>query len=120
MFPIVLTFDAMFAFLDAVQIDLFRIVHGDQKFAYPRPIAPGDVLIATLSVAALRQIGGDDILRTPSEIPDAAGAVGCTTSVHPGPPAERTHEHSQAPSWRPRTFRVTRADLVPYAGASGD
>ena len=29
----------MFGFLDAEQIDLFRIVHGDQKFGYERPIA---------------------------------------------------------------------------------
>jgi hypothetical protein len=35
-YPIVLTFDAMFGFLDAEQIDLFRIVHGDQKFGYER------------------------------------------------------------------------------------
>ena len=32
-FPIVLAFDAMNAFLAAEAIDLFRIVHGEQKFA---------------------------------------------------------------------------------------
>ncbi|MFJ2754721.1 MaoC family dehydratase N-terminal domain-containing protein [Nocardioides sp. NPDC087217] len=80
-FPIVLAFDAMNAFLDDVQVELSRIVHGEQKFAYARPIAPGDVLVATLSVASLRQIGGNDIIGTVSEITDESGAVVCTTSA---------------------------------------
>ena len=86
-YPIVLTFDAMFGFLDAEKIDLFRIVHGDQKFGYERPIVIGDVLTATLSVGAVRQIGGADILRTTSEVRDADGALVCTaaaTLVHGG------------------------------------
>ena len=86
-FPIVLAFDAMNAFLEAEQIDLFRIVHGEQKFAYERPIVPGDVLTATLTVASLRQIAGNDIIGTTSEITDAAGALVCSTSatlVHRG------------------------------------
>jgi acyl dehydratase len=89
-FPIVLAFDAMNAFLEAERLDLFRIVHGEQRFAYERPIAPGDVLTATLSVASLRQIGGNDIIGTASEITDADGALVCTTSatlVHRGPDA---------------------------------
>lgn len=86
-FPIVLAFEAMNAFLAAEQIDLFRIVHGEQKFSYERPIVPGDVLTATLSVASLRQIGGNDIIGTTSEITDADGALVCATSatlVHRG------------------------------------
>ena len=86
-YPIVLAFDAMNAFLAAEEIDLFRIVHGDQKFSYTRPIVPGDVLTATLTVASLRQIGGADIIGTKSEITDADGSVVCTTSatlVHSG------------------------------------
>jgi hypothetical protein len=80
-FPIVLAFDAMNAFLDAEQVDLFRIVHGDQKFRYHRPVRPGDVLCATLTVASLRQIGGNDILGTTSVIVDEAGEVVCETSA---------------------------------------
>lgn len=80
-FPIVLSFDAMFAFLDAEAIDLFRIIHGEQRFAYERPVVPGDVLSATLSVASLRQIGGNDIIGTRSEVTDAEGALVCTASA---------------------------------------
>jgi hypothetical protein len=86
-FPIVLAFDAMNAFLEAESIDLFRIVHGEQRFAYERPVVPGDVLTATLSVASLRQIAGNDIIGTTSTITDADGAVVCSTSatlVHRG------------------------------------
>ena len=86
-YPIVLAFDAMNAFLEAESVDLFRIVHGEQKFAYERPVVPGDVLTATLTVTSLRQIAGTDILGTTSEITDADGALVCTTSatlVHRG------------------------------------
>ena len=88
-YPIVLAFDAMNAFLEAETIDLFRIVHGEQKFAYERPIVAGDVLTATLTVATLRQIAGNDIIGTTSEVTDASGALVCSTSatlVHRGAP----------------------------------
>jgi len=86
-FPIVLAFDAMNAFLEAEQVDLSRIVHGDQKFTYERPVRPGDVLTATLTVASLRQIAGADIIGTTSEITDESGDLVCATSatlVHRG------------------------------------
>src|SRR5659263_312131 len=86
-FPIVLAFEAMNAFLEAESVDLFRIVHGEQKFAYERPIVPGDLLTATLTVASLRQIGGNDIIGTTSQILDVEGALVCSTSatlVHRG------------------------------------
>jgi acyl dehydratase len=89
-FPIVMAFEAMNAFLAAEALDLFRIVHGEQRFTYERPIVPGDVLTATLSVASLRQIGGNDIIGTTSEITDSAGTLVCATSatlVHRGPDA---------------------------------
>lgn len=86
-FPIVLAFEAMNDFLAAEQVDLFRIVHGEQRFAYERPVQPGDVLTATLTVETLRQIGGADLIGTRSEVHDADGALVCTaraTLVHTG------------------------------------
>jgi len=86
-YPIVLAFEAMNAFLAAESIELHRIVHGEQRFAYERPIVPGDVLSATLTVSSLRQIAGSDIIGTVSQITDAAGAPVCSTSatlVHRG------------------------------------
>jgi acyl dehydratase len=86
-YPIVLAFDAMNAFLEAEALDLHRIVHGEQRFTYERPVVPGDVLTATLTVSSLRQIGGNDIIGTSSEITDEAGALVCSASatlVHRG------------------------------------
>lgn len=86
-FPIVLAFDAMNAFLAAEEIELHRIVHGDQKFHYERTVRVGDVLTATLTVATLRQIGGNDIIGTASQIHDEAGGLVAETSatlVHRG------------------------------------
>jgi acyl dehydratase len=84
-FPIVLAFEAMNAFLESEQVELRRIVHGEQRFTYERPVVPGDVLTTTLSVASLRQIGGNDIIGTRSEVHDESGALVCTagaTLVH--------------------------------------
>ncbi len=50
-FPIVMAFEAMNAFLADVGVELQRIVHGEQRFTYERPIAVGDELTATLAVA---------------------------------------------------------------------
>ena len=59
-FPIVLAFDAMNAFLAAEELELFRIVHGEQRFAYQRPVVPGDVLSATLTVASQEFAAGGE------------------------------------------------------------
>jgi acyl dehydratase len=86
-FPIVVTFRALLDFLESERVELARIVHGDQKFAYERPIVVGDELTATLAVTGLRQIEGTDILRTTSTITDATGELVCTagaTLVHRG------------------------------------
>ena len=80
-YPIVMAFEAMNAFLEAEQVQLHRIVHGEQRFTYERPVREGDVLTATLTVAGLRQIGGNDIISTTSEVTDADGALVCTTGA---------------------------------------
>ncbi|MGI8523265.1 MAG: FAS1-like dehydratase domain-containing protein, partial [Nocardioides sp.] len=74
-YPIVVAFAAMNAFLAAEQVDLFRIVHGDQRFRYERAVVPGDRLSALPTVVSLRQIGGADIIGTSSEITDADGIL---------------------------------------------
>jgi len=86
-FPIVAAFEAMMGFLDAEGVDLARIVHGEQRFSYQRPVVPGDLLSVTLEVSTLRSIGGNDIVGTTSQIHDAEGALVCTgtaTLVHRG------------------------------------
>ena len=91
-FPIVVAFGAMTALMEdpSVGIALHRVVHGEQRFTYTRPVVAGDALRATLKVDSLRQIGGADIIGTRSEISDADGLPVCTayaTLVHRGDPA---------------------------------
>lgn len=86
-FPIVPAFTAMMDFLVAEGLDLSRIVHGEQRFAYERPVRVGDRLTVVLTVATLRQIGGNDILGTTSAVTDNDGDIVCTgtaTLVHRG------------------------------------
>ena len=88
-FPIVVAFAAMTGLMEdpSVGIALHRVVHGDQRFTYTRPVRIGDELTATLTVDTLRQIGGADIIGTRSEITDKDGAPVCTafaTLVHKG------------------------------------
>lgn len=84
-YPILLLNDAMLAFLADVGASLERIVHGEQRFAYRRPLRIGDELSATLRVASLRSLGGADVIGTVSTITDADGETVCearATLVH--------------------------------------
>jgi len=74
-FPIVVAFQAMLALMadPTVGIALHRVVHGEQRFRYSRPVVPGDTLIATLTVESVRSLGGADVIGTRSELQDAAG-----------------------------------------------
>ncbi|MFL6155309.1 MAG: MaoC family dehydratase N-terminal domain-containing protein [Marmoricola sp.] len=86
-FPIVIAFEAMTALMSdpSVGIELHRVVHGDQRFSYERPLVAGDRLTAVLTVDGVRSIGGADIITTTSALSDGSGALVCTaraTLVH--------------------------------------
>ncbi|MGJ0202549.1 FAS1-like dehydratase domain-containing protein [Leucobacter sp. gxy201] len=55
-------------------VDFTRVVHGDQRFTYTRPIVAGDELTATLTIAAVKQLGGHSMVTASSEVVDASGA----------------------------------------------
>ena len=54
-------------------IDFSRVVHGDQRFTFTRPIVAGDLLTATLTVPSVKTLGGHSIVTAESAITDAAG-----------------------------------------------
>ncbi len=56
------------------QIDFSRVVHGDQRFQYSRPIVAGDELVATLTVTSVKSLGGNSMVTAESAIVDASGA----------------------------------------------
>jgi acyl dehydratase len=53
-------------------VDFTRLVHGEQRFSYVRPIAAGDVLSCTATVEAIKSVAGNDIMTMRHDITDAA------------------------------------------------
>jgi acyl dehydratase len=54
-------------------MDYSRVVHGDQRFAYTRPVVAGDALVCVSSVDEITQRGGHDFITTRAEIRTEAG-----------------------------------------------
>jgi acyl dehydratase len=82
-FPVVM---AMKAATAAVQdpglgLDYTRVVHGEQRFAYSRPVVAGDELIVTVTIEAVRTMAGNDMVTTRGDVTTLAGdhVVSATT-----------------------------------------
>ena len=54
-------------------IDFTRVVHGDQRFTFSRPIVAGDELVATLTVSSVKTLGAHSMVTAESAITDATG-----------------------------------------------
>ena len=74
-FPVVLQEKALQILLSDPEagIDYSRIVHGDQRFDYSRPIVAGDELTTTLEVTKVHSLGGHTMVTSESRVLDAAG-----------------------------------------------
>lgn len=55
-----------------------RFVHREQRFAYRRPIAAGDVITATVRIANVTEIGDNDVITFETTIATTAGEHVCT------------------------------------------
>jgi acyl dehydratase len=55
-------------------VDFSRVVHGDQRFTFTRPIVAGDELTATMTVTSVKTLGGHAMVTAESRIADATGA----------------------------------------------
>jgi acyl dehydratase len=84
------TFAVIVAFrgLDAIigdpdlGLDYSRVVHGDQRFSYRRPLRAGDRVTATAVVETVRSVGGNDILGVRCDLATEDGeAVGSAWST---------------------------------------
>lgn len=74
-FPIVVaeaTLQQLLAEPDA-GIDFSRVVHGDQRFSYTRPLVAGDELTATLRVTSIKSLGGNSMITSETAMVDADG-----------------------------------------------
>jgi acyl dehydratase len=74
-FPIVLSMRAAEQVITdpALGLDYTRVVHGEQRFSYARPVRAGDRLIVVMSVENVRSAAGNDIVTTKGEISTVEG-----------------------------------------------
>ena len=79
-FPVVIQEQSLKLVLDDPEsrIDFSRVVHGDQRFVFQRPIIAGDVLTSELSVASVKSLGGNHMVTFETEIFDEGNALVCT------------------------------------------
>jgi len=63
-------------------LDYSRVVHGEQGFAYVRPILAGDELIVTTTIESIRTMAGNDMITTRGDIATLEGEpVATATSL---------------------------------------
>jgi acyl dehydratase len=56
-------------------LDYGRVVHGDQKFVYERPVRAGDRLSVSTTIEAIKSMAGNDILDVRGEVHDESGEL---------------------------------------------
>ena len=54
-------------------LDYSRVVHGDQRFAYSRPVRAGDRLSVVSTIESVKSMAGNDILDVRGEVHDESG-----------------------------------------------
>lgn len=74
-FVFAITFAAAGLVVDDPQLglDYSRVVHGDQKFAYTRPVRAGDRLAVTSTIESIKSLAGNDVVTIRGEVHDESG-----------------------------------------------
>ncbi|MEU4113055.1 MaoC family dehydratase N-terminal domain-containing protein [Kitasatospora sp. NPDC028055] len=54
-------------------LDYSRVVHGDQKFQYTRPVRAGDRLTVAVTIDNIKSLAGNDVLTVRGEVADETG-----------------------------------------------
>ena len=80
-FPFTITMRAMAVvmFDPELGLDYSRVVHGEQRFAYSRPVTAGDHLVVETTIENIRVAAGNDILTSRSEVSTEDGEHVVTT-----------------------------------------
>ena len=71
-----------------LDIKLSRLIHGDQRFDYARPLRAGDEVVSTLSIDKVRARGNSAFITVSASVDTTAGEHVCTstsTLVHTWP-----------------------------------
>ena len=74
-FPIVVTMAASSQIITDPELgmDYSRVVHGDQKFAYTRPVVAGDALVCVNTVEEISERGGHHFITTRTDVATESG-----------------------------------------------
>jgi acyl dehydratase len=74
-FPFVVSLraSAVAMFDPGLGLDYTRVVHGEQRFSYARPVTAGDRLVVVTTIENIRVAAGNDILTTRSDISTVDG-----------------------------------------------
>ncbi|MEU3980196.1 MaoC family dehydratase N-terminal domain-containing protein [Streptomyces sp. NPDC026672] len=54
-------------------LDYSRVVHGDQRFVYARPVRAGDRLSVVSTIESIKSLAGNDVVDIRGEVHDEAG-----------------------------------------------
>lgn len=79
-FPIVISMPAADQVVKdpALGLDWARVVHGDQRFAYARPMRAGDRVVAVVKVESIKSLAGNDLITLITELRTEDGELVCT------------------------------------------
>lgn len=82
-FPIVLTLKAGHQVIQDPDfgLDYSRVVHGEQRFSYTRPVRAGDRLTAAVTVTDIRSLAGNDLVTTRVDIATVEGEPVCEATT---------------------------------------
>jgi acyl dehydratase len=80
-FAFALAFKAMLSVVSDPELglDYSRVVHGEEKFIYARPIVAGDDLVVSSVIDNIRAAAGNDMITVRSDIATIAGEHVVTT-----------------------------------------
>ena len=78
-FPIVLSLraGAGIIFDPSLGLDYSRVVHGEQRFTYRRPVRVGDALVATPTIIDIRDAGSNELMTIRHDIKTTEGEQVC-------------------------------------------
>jgi hypothetical protein len=59
-------------------LDFTRVLHGNQEYAFRRPLREGETLTVRARIDAIRELGGNAFLTIVTELVGSDGHVACT------------------------------------------
>ncbi len=81
-FPVLMALKAAAAAVQDPELglDYSRVVHGEQKFQYSRPVVAGDELVVTVTIEGLRTMAGNDMVTARGDVTTVGGEHVVTTT----------------------------------------